>query len=115
MFFDSKQFQVMTGSLQALSMQQQMILHNLANVETPGYKSKSVSLVDTLADEQNRYDLKAVITTDDNTSVRPDGNNVDTDMESMKLYENYVTQLAMYQKITGQFTNFRYVMSQFTR
>ena len=43
MFFDSKQFQVMTGSLQALSMQQQMILHNLANVETPGYKSKSVS------------------------------------------------------------------------
>ena len=41
--------------------------------------------------------------------------NVDTDMESMKLYENYVTQLAMYQKITGQFTNFRYVMSQFTR
>lgn len=115
MFFDSKQFQVMTGSLQALSMQQQMILHNLANVETLGYKSKSVSFVDTLADEQNRYDLKAVITTDDNTSVRPDGNNVDTDMESMKLYENYVTQLAMYQKITGQFTNFRYVMSQFTR
>ena len=54
MFFDSKQFQVMTGSLQALSMQQQMILHNLANVETPGYKSKSVSFVDTLADEQNR-------------------------------------------------------------
>ena len=88
MFFDSKQFQVMTGSLQALSMQQQMILHNLANVETPGYKSKSVSFVDTLADEQNR---------------------------SMKLYENYVTQLAMYQIITGQFTNFRYVMSQFTR
>ncbi len=84
-------------------------------METPGYKSKSVSFVDTLADEQNRYDLKAVITTDDNTSVRPDGNNVDTDMESMKLYENYVTQLAMYQKITGQFTNFRYVMSQFTR
>ena len=115
MFFDSKQFQVMTGSLQALSMQQMMILHNLANVETPGYKSKSVSFVDTLADEQNRYDLKAVITTDDNTSVRPDGNNVDTDMESMKLYENYVTQLAMYQKITGQFTNFRYVISQFTR
>ena len=71
--------------------------------------------MDTLADERNRYDLKAVITTHDNTSVRPDGNNVDTDMESMKLYENYVTQLAMYQKITGQFTNFRYVMSQFTR
>lgn len=115
MFFNSKQFQVMTGSLQALSMQQQAILHNLANLETPGYKSKSVSFVDVLAQEKSQYDMKAVITTDTNTSIRPDGNNVDADVESMKLYENYVTQLAMYQKISGQFTNFRYVMNQFTR
>ena len=115
MFFDSKQFQVMTGSLQAMSMQQQMILHNLANVETPGYKSKSVSFVDALQNEQNRYDLKAVVTTDTNTSERLDGNNVDADTESLKLYENYVAQLAMYQKISTEFTNFRYVFSQFTR
>lgn len=68
MFFNSKQFQVMTGSLQALSMQQQAILHNLANLETPGYKSKSVSFVDVLAQEKSQYDMKAVITTDTNTS-----------------------------------------------
>lgn len=115
MFFDSKSFAVMTGSLEALSIQQKMILHNLANVETPGYKSKSVTFEDTLRDSADRYDLKATIYTDDTTSLRPDGNNVDTDVESMKLYENYLQQLYLYQKISGQFTNFRYVINQFTK
>ena len=35
MFYDSKQFAVLNGSLQALSIQQQAILHNLANPEGP--------------------------------------------------------------------------------
>lgn len=56
-----------------------------------------------------------MITTRHNTSILSGWHNVDADVESMKLYENYVTQLAMYQKISGQFTNFRYVMNQFTR
>ena len=44
--------------------------------------------------------------------MRPDGNNVDADAESMKLYQNYVRQLYLYQKISGQFTNLRYVLNQ---
>ena len=37
---------------------------------------------------------------------------MDADTESMKLYQNYVQQLALYQKISGQFTNLRYVLNQ---
>ena len=30
----------------------------------------------------------------------------------MALYQNYVQQLYLYQKISGQFTNLRYVLNQ---
>ena len=44
--------------------------------------------------------------------MRPDGNNVDSDVESLKLYENYVQTLYLYQKISGQFTNMNYILAQ---
>lgn len=115
MLFDSYSFGVMRSSLDGLAMQQDVILHNLANLDTPGYKAKSVSFEDVLKDAGGRYDLKAHVTTDETTSIRPDGNNVDADTESLKLYQNYVQQLYLYQKIGGQFTNLRYVLNQFTR
>lgn len=112
MLFDSKSLGVLRGSLNGLALQQRAILHNLANLETPGYKAKNVTFEDTLKGAGGRYDLKAHILTDDATSIRPDGNNVDADAESMKLYQNYVQQLYVYQKIGGQFTNLRYVLNQ---
>nr|WP_302819964.1 flagellar biosynthesis protein FlgB [Ruthenibacterium lactatiformans] len=112
MLFDSSSLGVMRGSLQGLALQQQAILHNLANLETPGYKAKYVTFEDTLRGENGKYDLKAHVYTDEATSIRPDGNNVDADTESLRLYENYVQQLYLYQKISGQFTNLRYVLNQ---
>lgn len=117
MFYDSLQFKTMESGLNALSIQQKMILHNLANYETPGYKAKSVSFEDVLGATQRnnrrgKYDFKARVTTDESTTVRPDGNNVNADMESMRLYQNYAQTLYLYQKVSGQFANFRYVLSQ---
>ncbi len=112
MFFDSAQFSLMRSSLNGLNMQQQAILQNLANLDTPGYNAKYVSFENVLKDSEGKYDLKAYIVTDDTTSIRPDGNNVDSDTESLKLYQNYVQQLYLYQKISGQFSNLRYVMNQ---
>lgn len=115
MLFDSKSFGLMRSGLEGLSVQQQVILHNLANVDTPGYKAKYVSFEDTLKHSKDRYDLKAYVYTDENTSIRADGNNVEADTESLKLYQNYVQQLYLYQKISGQFTNLRYALNQFTK
>ncbi len=112
MLFDSKSVGLMRSSLNGLALQQEVILHNLANLETPGYKAKSVSFKDVLKGEGDRYDMKAQIVTESGTSIRPDGNNVDADTESLKLYQNYVQQLYLYQKISGQFSNFRYVLNQ---
>ena len=116
MLFNSKSLGMMRASLQGLSVQQEVILHNLANLDTPGYKAKYVSFEDTLrgteAGMKGQYDLKAHVLTDEATEIRPDGNNVDSDTQSMALYQNYVQQLYLYQKISGQFTNLRYVLNQ---
>ena len=104
MLFDTRSLGMMHSSLEGLSVQQQVILHNLANLDTPGYKAKYVSFEDTLKGAGDRYDLKAHVITDEATSIRPDGNNVDSDTQSMALYQNYVQQLYLYQKISGQFT-----------
>ena len=48
MLFNSKSLGMMRASLQGLSVQQEVILHNLANLDTPGYKAKYVSFEDTL-------------------------------------------------------------------
>ena len=112
MLFDSKSFGVMRAGLNGLAVQQQTILHNLANLETPGYKAKIATFEDVMKGAKDRYAFKARVYTDDATSIRPDGNNVDADSQSMQLYQNYVQQLYLYQKISGQFTNLRYVLNQ---
>ena len=112
MLFNSKPLGMMRSSLQGLALQQEVILHNLSNLDTPGYKARYVSFEDTLRGMGDRYDLKAHVITDEATSIRPDGNNVDADTESMKLYQNYVQQLALYLKISGQFTYLRFVLNQ---
>lgn len=119
MLFDTRSLGMMRSSLEGLSVQQQVILHNLANLDTPGYKAKYVSFEDTLrgteAGMKGQYDLKAHVLTDEATEIRPDGNNVDTDTQSLALYQNYVRQLYLYQKVSGHFTNLRYVLNQVDR
>ena len=112
MFFNTGSIGIMRSSLEGLSLQQQVILHNLANVDTPRFNASSVTFEDTLKGINGRYDLKAHVVTDESTSMRGDLNNVDADTESLKLYQNYVQQVYLYQKISGQFTNLRYVLNQ---
>lgn len=110
MIFDSKQLQIMSSGLNALATQQKTILHNLANLETPGYKAKRVVFQDILKDEQGRYQVRHRVEATEDTVRRPDGNNVDTDAESLRLFENYTQQQYLYQKISGQINNYRYVL-----
>ena len=113
MFFQRDSFRVMESGLNAAWLQQQIHNQNLSNVETPGYKAKNATFEEVFAaarDGGRRY--QATVFTRDDLTMRPDGNNVDADAESMKLYQNYVRQLYLYQKISGQFTNLRYVLNQ---
>lgn len=115
--FNSLSFRAMEKSLDALWIKQNTIVHNIANVETPGFKAKEVTFQDILEgvrmDEGGRrYDFKATIKTDENTVMRPDGNNVDIDKENIELMNTYFQTVALYQKVSGQISDMRYVIGQ---
>lgn len=116
MLFNSLEFKSMESSISALWQKQQVISHNLSNQDTPNFKAKKLTFQDVL--ENNRregdtaYQFQATISQDNSTKTRPDGNNVDIEKENLELMDTYYQSLALYQKISGQFTNMRSVLSQ---
>jgi flagellar basal-body rod protein FlgB len=117
LLFDSKVFHALEGSLNASQLQQKAISQNLANVETPNYKCKNVSFKDVLNSSTNKsstsgpYAFQTSVETEDNTEARPDGNNVDTDTQSLELYKGYVQYSYLTSKLNAQFNNFKYILN----
>lgn len=117
MFFDTMQFNAMRSSIDALQIKQKVIMQNLANYETPGYKARDVQFGDVLsqasrgAEGDGKYKFQASITTENDTTVRPDGNNVDVVKENLDLFESYVQSAYLYQKVGGQFNQIRSVLN----
>ncbi len=126
MFFDSIQFKAMESGLSALNMKQEIITHNIANIDTPDYKAYEIDFgnmlerayaADMMEDEEDRdkttsYDFKAKITRTDDISTRVDGNNVDIDEQSLELYSAYLQSSAIIQKMNAKISDVRYVLTQ---
>lgn len=98
---------------------QNVTINNIANVDTPGFKSKYVTFENFLAKNIRSAQLKsatgknveraiqssfATVHTTDNESTRLDGNNVDMDQEQIELVKtNYEYQM-MVQSINNDFS-----------
>ncbi|POZ88143.1 flagellar basal-body rod protein FlgB [Petrotoga sibirica DSM 13575] len=96
------------NTMDALSLRQNVISQNIANYETPGYKRKYVDFENELQkalNEDSKLTLKVNrdqhinntlslekiqpnIQIDDSKSLRDDGNNVDPDMELIRMTQN---------------------------
>lgn len=115
MLLNSNSMNVMRQGLNALAVQQKIVLQNIANLETPNYKAQAVvfeEILETKKNEKRTVGVKAKVYTQEDTTVRVDGNNVDSDAENLKLYENYVQSLYLYNKVTSEINNYRYVIKQ---
>ena len=114
MFFQSSSFKTLEAGVHMSWMQQQSHIQNLANIETPGYKSQRLEFQKILEKETangTSVELKGQIVTDDHLSLRPDGNNVDFEKENIDLYKSY-TQYSMFlDKVKGQFDNYSVVLN----
>lgn len=104
----------------------ELITHNIANVDTPGYKRQDISFERELARAlgSSRYQtmddkvrnlrsgqLTGRIYTDGkNYSYRYDRNNVDIDTESAYLAKNQITYNALITGIKEEFKNLKAVM-----
>jgi flagellar basal-body rod protein FlgB len=98
-------FYTIPAAMDAAILRQEVIAHNIANVETPGYKRKDVIFEEELRKVLYNDDLKLKISnqkhlnnfpdtvspkiiTQDNTSITNDKNNVDIDYEMTLLVQN---------------------------
>lgn len=95
----------LAAELDTKVQQSKLIASNVANVDTPGYKSKDLKFANVLQDEMGNLHMKTThplhmegITGDirnneiieDPTPGRPDGNNVNIDDELLKLNRNNI-------------------------
>ena len=120
MMYNNSEFKAMQSGLDMLWLKQKVISDNIANSETPGYKSKHVQFEQILTEAVQGKDgrskrFQTTVTTDAATSIRPDGNNVDMEKESLELWQTYAQYTYLTQKISEDFKNLRYVITQSLR
>jgi len=96
-YLEGLSFQVLQKSLDAVWLKQRVINNNIANAETPGYKSRQVKFGDTLEklikkqsfDKQSLEkavaELKPKLLVNNSTSDSESGNNVVLDKEEIEL------------------------------
>jgi len=136
--FSGETQRVLENALRASGLAHEVIAHNLANVDTPGYKRSEVVFQDKLAaalaaaqDGDNQLkgtrtnarhlpvgdipapgDIQAETVVRAETSLRADGNNVDLDAEIVKLSENTMLYQALAQIVKMRMTQLRSAISE---
>ena len=96
-------YNLIKEDLNVSALRNKVIANNISNINTAGYKRKYVSFEDTLQNTKKSVSLKTTsekhisssndsgdkrIITDNSTSTRSDGNNVDIDTEMVNLTAN---------------------------
>jgi len=129
---------ILEKALGAAGLAHEVISHNIANVETPGFKRSEVIFQERLAAalaaaQDADRNLKGAVTdprhfsigevpSPENvepsvvvraeTSLRPDGNNVDIDSEMVKLAENTLLYQALAQLIKTKIAGIRSAINE---
>lgn len=119
---------VLDKAADAANTRNEIIVNNLANVDTPNYKRKDVSFqsylqqaligdnpLDERVGEINTHlsDFSGFIYTDSSTlSYRLDGNNVDADTENSMLAQNQIRYNTLVEQIGQEFSRYKTVLAQ---
>jgi flagellar basal-body rod protein FlgB len=132
MFSQSVPTVAMEKSMAALWQRMQLIQHNNANEDTPGYIAKRLAFEDILREEMDPMrktrakslikdadgraidrinDLEPYEYETDATVLRADGNNVDILAEQNALTKVQYQYQALSQKVSGYYSNLNYVIT----
>lgn len=130
MFAKDVYMNIIPKALDAIETRQKIYSHNIANYNTPGYKRKDVSFEEELrkalgdSDEiklksSNEKHIKNIpsinevnynIVEDNSRSAREDGNNVDIDIEMVKMMENTLQYNALTRLINYRLSDYKTVI-----
>lgn len=93
----------------------QAISSNISNVNTPGYKRQDATFAALLdsaqADDDPGQVSHPTFTTQQNGSMRLDGNNVDIDAETSRMAAAQIYYEGAAQLLSGQFSALKYVIA----
>jgi flagellar basal-body rod protein FlgB len=121
--FGGDAFIATSRALDASALRHQIIANNLANINTPGYKRQDVTFESQLSralDErkeggktgENPVDsVQPAVITQNTTSMRQDGNNVDMEAENVNAAINTLRFEALSQMVGGYFGGLKSVIS----
>lgn len=113
--FEDPSIQALRSALNQTWMEQQVHSHNIANVETPGFKAKKLEFQKVLRESEDKgkavLEYKPMITEDNQTEARPDGNNVQVESEELEMWKDYIQYSALTSRISGRFSTLRYVIN----
>ncbi|MFZ5352089.1 MAG: flagellar basal body rod protein FlgB [Bacillota bacterium] len=118
-------------ALDAAWLRNEVIANNIANVNTPGFKKSSVSFENALNSSMNELSISGKMTrpshmptgknanmitnpeivTEEHTSMRRDGNNVDIDVEMAELAKNSIKYNTLINQISREFRKLRSVIN----
>lgn len=123
---------VASRALDASWLRNDTISQNIANVDTPGYKRKNVSFEEHLNEALDDSSFKGRMTdrrhipiggtdvdnidikvnTDNSTSLRLDGNNVDIENEMSSMAKNTIFYNTLIERLNGQFKALRSAINE---
>ena len=111
--FDDRAVGALERGMDAMWLKQQVSSHNIANVETPGFKAKKVEFKDVLRETEQGVEriAKPVVEEDAATQARPDGNNVQVEKEELELWKAYTQYSALTGRVSGKLSTLRYVIN----
>ena len=114
MLFQDSTFRTLEASKNTAWLRSQVHAHNIANFETPRFKAKRVVFGEVLSrergpDGERSARLQAQVIRDTTTTIRPDGNNVELDSESLNLYRTYVHHAMLLDRLSGRINMIQYV------
>lgn len=109
MIVGANETEFLAAALRGLEAQRRAAEHNIANVETPGFKARKVSFQDALRDamEAGNPSAAGISTTQSTAPGRIDGSNVELDDEMRSLELNALQQQLINSAINARYTRLR--------
>lgn len=101
------QAKLLSKLMNAAELRHSVISHNLANVNTPGYRRLEVVFDDVLRASQSSTDAGStdsgpIVREEQGLPARADGNNVDIDREAVQLQKNSLSYQTYSQLLQAQ-------------
>ena len=116
--FASANWQALELGIQLLALRQQLLSNNVANANTPGFKRSDLpfeQIMQRVLSERRAIrpeEIRTWVVQDRTTSLKADGNNVDIELEMVRLTENNLTYQAAIRQLNYQFNNLRMAISE---